>query len=347
VGKKIVVALSGAAAVAIAAAAVLLWYAQHYPAAVTPSGIVVNAILQNGGSWSGVGANGAGAFEVLPGAVPSEGFDLYFYAPSPTSLLVDVDGTELPNFTSLAAGADTSGTGYFRIENVNVNAAGAVWRVRVMPPQAKIASPMFTIHIADVSVDPFLTGTARQSTPLAINLVAQKSFVLSVVLSGNGQGSVSSSNPMGIACPSMCVHDFGQSFTVTLTPNPASGSTFDGWAGSCTGYGNCVLTLNGTSFMAIAKFRTTSLSGNPMLSNCPAPNPPEGHTWFSQPRCSLQNVFNDPSPDLGCNLQKYYCCAKSTGAIGACPPDHVEFPATCDFGNPHVLATPTGCYLHN
>jgi hypothetical protein len=342
-GKKVVVGISAAGAAAIAA--LLLWYLQRDPAAATPSSIVVNAILQSGGSWSGVGANGAGAFEVLPGAVPSEGFDLYFYAPSPTSLLVDVDGTALPNFTSLAAGADTSGTGYFRIEYVNVNAAGAVWRVRVMPPQAKIASPMFTIHIADVSLDPFLTGTARQSTPLAINLVAQKNFVVSVVLSGNGQGSVSSSNPMGIACPPACVHDFGMSFNVTLTPNPSSGSTFDGWAGPCSGYGNCMLTLNGTSFTAIAKFRTTSLSGNPMLSNCPAMNPPNGHMWYSQPYCSSQNTFNDPSPDLGCNQQKYFCCAKSSGPNGSCPPNHVEFPPSCDFGNTHIVPTASGCYI--
>jgi len=332
-------------AVLASLAALLWWYLERDPAAATPSGFEVSAILQNGGSWTTVGASPAGNFEVLPGAVPSVGFDLYFHAPSPSGLLVDIDGTALPNFASLAAGADTSGTGYFHIENVNTGHSPAIWTVRVLPPQAKLVSAGFTINIVDVSLNPSLTGTNRQSTPLSIHLVPQKNFVVSVVLMGNGQGSVTSNNPMGISCPMTCTHDFGQSFTVTLTPNPASGSTFDGWDGPCSGYQNCVLTLNGTSFSVIAKFRPTSLGGNPTLGSCPAISPPAGYSWYSQPRCSLQNSFNDPSPDLGCNPQKYFCCAKASGPNGACPPDHVEFPASCDFGNPMVLQTPTGCYL--
>ena len=58
------------------------------PAAKQPTGLDVLAILQPGGGWTNVGANGAGQFEILPGGLPSGGIRVYFYAPWPTSLNV-------------------------------------------------------------------------------------------------------------------------------------------------------------------------------------------------------------------------------------------------------------------
>jgi hypothetical protein len=345
-GKKVVVGLSAAAAAA--AASFLLWFFMRDPAAATPSGFEVAAILQAGGSWTTVGPNPAGAFEILPGGNANVGFRLYLYAPSPTTLNVDIDGTALPNFTSLASGSNISASGYYQVLDINSSHSPARWTVGIRPPDAKIASLMFTANVSDSSVNPFLTGTARQSAPLSIKLVAQKSFVVAVLLSGTGQGTVFSSNPQGISCPPTCVHDFGQSFNVTLTPHPTSEtSTFAGWAGACSGFQNCVLPLNGTAFTAIANFRHTDLAGFPSLSSCPAMSPPAGHSWFSQPYCSTPNAFNDPSPDLGCNQQKYFCCAKSGGPNGDCPPNHIEFAPSCDFDNTHIRATPSGCYIQN
>ena len=51
---------------------------------------------------------------------------------------------------------------------------------------------------------------------------------------GTGSGTVASS-PAGIDCGEVCSRDFDLGSQVTLTATPVVGSTFDGWAGSCSG----------------------------------------------------------------------------------------------------------------
>lgn len=63
---------------------------------------------------------------------------------------------------------------------------------------------------------------------------------LSVVMSGTGQGSVSSS-PSGITCPGTCTASFT---TAILYPGPALNSYFSGWGGACAGMENCSLALD-------------------------------------------------------------------------------------------------------
>jgi hypothetical protein len=69
------------------------------------------------------------------------------------------------------------------------------------------------------------------------------SFMLSVARDGDGVGSVASS-PAGIDCGSTCSASFVGDSLVTLTPTPAVGSAFTGWAGACTGRGSCVVTMS-------------------------------------------------------------------------------------------------------
>ena len=66
-----------------------------------------------------------------------------------------------------------------------------------------------------------------------------------LTVSGTGSGSVSSL-PAGVACSlddgttsGSCSVVFGVGSTVTLTATPASGWTFLGWAGACSGTGTC------------------------------------------------------------------------------------------------------------
>jgi hypothetical protein len=67
-------------------------------------------------------------------------------------------------------------------------------------------------------------------------------FLLSVTTTGTGSGTVSSS-PSGINCGSLCSVEFNQNTAVTLTANPASGSTFAGWSGACSGTSSCAVTM--------------------------------------------------------------------------------------------------------
>jgi len=69
----------------------------------------------------------------------------------------------------------------------------------------------------------------------------------------SGQGTVTS-NPAGINCPSTCTAGFASGASVSLTATPASGFTFSGFSGDCTG-ANCQLTLkSGTNASVTATF---------------------------------------------------------------------------------------------
>ncbi len=68
-----------------------------------------------------------------------------------------------------------------------------------------------------------------------------------VLKAGNGTGTVSSP---GLACGTDCFEEIFTGTSVTLTPSPATGTIFRGWAGDvCDGQasGNCVFTASGAN----------------------------------------------------------------------------------------------------
>ncbi|MCX7178675.1 MAG: DUF1566 domain-containing protein [Proteobacteria bacterium] len=68
-------------------------------------------------------------------------------------------------------------------------------------------------------------------------------FALSATFSGVGSGSVISS-PSSINCVAACSRSFTIGTSVMLTATPATGSTFAGWSGDCTGTGTCTVTMD-------------------------------------------------------------------------------------------------------
>jgi RHS repeat-associated protein/uncharacterized repeat protein (TIGR02543 family) len=67
---------------------------------------------------------------------------------------------------------------------------------------------------------------------------------LSIATLGSGAGTVTSS-PSGIDCGTLCRADFAPNTVITLTASPATGSTFGGWSGACTGNAtSCTVTLD-------------------------------------------------------------------------------------------------------
>lgn len=86
------------------------------------------------------------------------------------------------------------------------------------------------------ATDGSLTGTAT------LTVTAAPQFTLTVTLAGAGGGTVTS-NPGGINCGSGCTASFNSGQQVTLSETPASGSTFAGWSGACSGTGSCIVTM--------------------------------------------------------------------------------------------------------
>ena len=79
-------------------------------------------------------------------------------------------------------------------------------------------------------------NVALGSSALAIAnyRVSPDTRTLTVTKAGTGSGTVTSS-PSGINCGTTCSASFALNTSVTLTAAPASGSTFGGWSGACTG----------------------------------------------------------------------------------------------------------------
>jgi hypothetical protein len=118
----------------------------------------------------------------------------------------------------------------------------------------------------------------RAMTVTAYFTVAANVWLLSVELTGNGSGTVTSS-PAGIDCPiAACgVGAYeGAQYTLTATADP--GSTFVGWsddpysAGTCSGTGTCVVTLVPPLSRASTVYATFTSDSPPPPVACVVPN---------------------------------------------------------------------------
>jgi aryl-phospho-beta-D-glucosidase BglC (GH1 family) len=84
-------------------------------------------------------------------------------------------------------------------------------------------------------------------------------YTLSTAKSGSGTGTITSS-PSGINCGSTCSAGYSSGTAVTLTASPASGSTFAGWSGACSGTGSCTVSMSAARSVT-ATFNSSSGSG--------------------------------------------------------------------------------------
>jgi len=68
-------------------------------------------------------------------------------------------------------------------------------------------------------------------------------FNLAISIDGPGTGTVTSS-PAGINCATDCSESYTESTIVTLTASRATGSSFAGWGGACSGTDSCTVTMD-------------------------------------------------------------------------------------------------------
>lgn len=96
-------------------------------------------------------------------------------------------------------------------------------------------------------------------------------FTLTVAKAGTGSGTVTSS-PAGINCGSSCAANYSSGTSVSLTATAASGSTFTGWNGACSGTGAC------TTSMTAARAVTATFNMTGSSATCANPITFSGNT---------------------------------------------------------------------
>jgi hypothetical protein len=93
------------------------------------------------------------------------------------------------------------------------------------------------------------------------------SFTLTGSTTGSGSGTLTSS-PAGISCRASCTASFSSGTSVTLSAINASGSSFAGWSGACSGTAtSCVVTMNASQSVT-ATFTATCSNGATNYPTC-------------------------------------------------------------------------------
>jgi hypothetical protein len=107
-----------------------------------------------------------------------------------------------------------------------------------------------------------LEGSTSSPQPPVENPPPQQGqYTLSVTTSGSGTVTGT-----GISCGSDCSEALNSGTSVTLSASAASGSTFTGWSGGCSGTGTCSITLNANTTVT-ATFNTQTQTTGPKTYN--------------------------------------------------------------------------------
>jgi len=191
-------------------------------------------------------------------------------------------------FTNVTAAHTISAT--FGLSSYTITAsAGANGSISPSGPVsvASGSSQTFTIspaagyRVQDVLVDSVSVGAVGSYTfanVTADHMISasftQITYTLTVVKSGTGSGTVTSS-PAAINCGGTCSATFPAGAQVVLTAAADAGSVFDGWTAggvwgtfsgvACTGTAPCTITMNSNKTLAAA-FTGTTLSSLTVVS---------------------------------------------------------------------------------
>jgi hypothetical protein len=146
------------------------------------------------------------------------------------------EGTGSGTVTSSPAGIDCGGT--CAADFVE----GGEVELTAIPDEGSIFIRWFGMP-GSCSEDPVCTTTMAKARSVKAKFTAVGQRTLTVKKAGTGSGTITSS-PSGINCGSTCAASFDVLSKVTLTATAASGSSFSGWSGACSGTGTCKVTMN-------------------------------------------------------------------------------------------------------
>ena len=112
--------------------------------------------------------------------------------------------------------------------------------------------------------------TARYVASTGLTCPQNVNRALTVAKAGDGAGTVTSS-PAGIDCGATCTASITDGTAVTLTAIPATGSTFTGWSGDCSGSSTCVVTMSAAKSVTATFTKSTAPSPAPTPGSTPQP----------------------------------------------------------------------------
>lgn len=100
------------------------------------------------------------------------------------------------------------------------------------------------ISVISAVTNTVISTAPAGSLPVGIAVGFARGVSLTVTKSGTGTGTVSS-NPVAIDCGNVCSFEFALGRSITLTAVAASGSSFAGWSGACSGSDSvCTVTMS-------------------------------------------------------------------------------------------------------
>jgi hypothetical protein len=161
----------------------------------------------------------------------------------------------LSNRLTHTVSGNSSGLYFLAAQDANGNIGALITNLSTSPktwtvnhPTMNLNSLTKTLKTVSNASDDIVTTTPSSLEitigPNTVQLLILQPITLSVSKAGTGSGTVTS-NPSGINCGSTCSAQFNSGTQVTLTATAASGSTFAGWSGACSGTSNtCTVTMN-------------------------------------------------------------------------------------------------------
>lgn len=169
-----------------------------------------------------------------------------------------------------------------------------------------------------------VTMSASRSVTARFNTTTAGKTALTLYKNGVGLGTVTST-PAGLNCGTTCttgVANFATGATVTLTATAATGSTFAGWGGACTGTGPCRVTLTAGRTVTATFTRpvlTVRKTGSGLVTSTPA-------GINCGPVCTAPYNLTDPpltvtltaTPATGYRFSSWNGCTPKPGAPLQC-----------------------------
>jgi uncharacterized repeat protein (TIGR03803 family) len=170
-----------------------------------------------------------------------------------------------------------------------------------------------------------------------------------LTVSESGSGTVTSS-PAGINCPGTCGAGFAEDTVVSLTEMPASGFSFGGWGGVCSGPGTCIITMNAAQSVS-ASFTQGTSPPSPLVS---AVLPASRSAVVNNAVTAFATMINTSSSTaLGCAIAPtgtlpayftYQTTNPSTNALTGTANTPVNIPANNGAQSFVVALTPTAAF---